>query len=86
MSANTAIDKQINNYLIKLNDKEKRAVLSVVQTFAENHLEDDGWDEKEYLKEMDTRFKEYETGKVKGLTLQELENSVKQAYKNKKNK
>jgi hypothetical protein len=38
MGTALAIDRQINNYLDKLNDKQKRAVLTVVKTMADQQL------------------------------------------------
>ena len=35
MGAVKPLDKQINDYLLQLNDKQKRAVLTVVKTFVE---------------------------------------------------
>lgn len=81
MSAPTVIDKQISNYLIKLNNKEKKAVLGIVKTLAEKHIEDEQWDDDTYLKEMNKRFNDFETGKIKPLTLEEIESRARQAYK-----
>lgn len=83
MSA-TAIDKQINNYLHQLNTKQKKALLTVAKTFAEEGNET--WDDDEYLKEMKSRFKEMETGKVKTYTLQEVEENARKSYNAKRNK
>jgi len=76
MSAATKLDKQINDYLLQLNDKQKKAVLTVVKTFAEeqgNKL----WEDSAFIAELDRRTAEYESGKSKVLTLNELETNVK---------
>lgn len=92
MGAAKPLVKEINLYLDSLNTEEQRAVLTVVKAIAEKHQEDDFWkerawvDDKSYQDEMDRRFKELKTGKVKGLTLDELEAGARQAYKNKKQK
>ncbi len=86
MSVNMLIDKKINDYLIKLNSKEKKAVLGVVKTFADKHVNDEVWDDKTYLAEMNKRFKDYESGKVKTYSLDEVENRARAAYKAKRNK
>lgn len=53
--------------------------MSVVKaTFAQ---EEKRWDEKEYMTEMDRRFADMESGTVKGITLEELEASARQSYK-----
>lgn len=36
------------------------------------------------MDEMDKRFAEYESGKVKGITLEELETIARQSYQDKK--
>ena len=57
MSTST-IDKQINNYLPRLTIKQKKAVLTIVKTFAEetNDYSDD------FKKELDSRYEEYING------------------------
>jgi hypothetical protein len=80
-TAISSIDKQINNYLVRLNTKEKEVVLSVVKTFAENRQEDDLWGDKDFIAELDRRTAEYESGKAKVLTLDQLEAGARQAYK-----
>ena len=75
------IDKQINTYLGQLNSKEKEVVLGVVKTFVENRQDDDLLEDKNYLAEMDRRFKEMESGKVRLYTLDEAEAAARQSYK-----
>jgi phosphatidylinositol kinase/protein kinase (PI-3 family) len=82
MNAVTKLDKQINDYLIQLNDKQKRAVLTVVKTFVEKQ-ENELWEDSAFIAELDRRTTEYETGKAKVLTLDELETRVRKAYKSK---
>ncbi|MEI9934543.1 MAG: hypothetical protein WDM71_06750 [Ferruginibacter sp.] len=78
------LDKEIAQYLGQLNLQQKEVVLSVVKTFARD--EEAWWNNKTYIAEMDKRFGELETGKVKGYTLEELEAGARQAYKNRKHK
>ena len=75
------IDKQINTYLGQLSPKDKEAVLGVVKTFMENRHDDDIFEDKNYVAEMDRRFKEMESGKVKLYTLDEVEALARQSYK-----
>ena len=79
------IDKQINTYLGQLNPKEKEVVLGVVKTFVENR-HDDPFEDKGFVKEMDRRFKEMESGRVKLFTLEEAETLARQSYKARKGK
>ena len=84
MGAAQPLDKEITQYLGHLSTEQKKVVLSVVKSFAR---EEEAWiDDKAYIDEMDRRFKDLETGKVKGLKLEDLEARVRQAYKNKKRK
>jgi len=53
------IDKQINGYLPQLTVKQKKAVLTVVKTFAE---EVDNEYSSEFKKELDNRYEDYVTG------------------------
>lgn len=75
------IDKQINNYLVQLNAKEKAAVLSVVKTFAESRQEDETWDDKAFIADLDRRTAEYESGKAKVLTIDQLEAGARKSFK-----
>ena len=84
MGAVRPLDKEITHYLGHLSTEQKKVVLSVVKSFAR---EEEAWlDDKAYIAEMDRRFKELETGKVKGLSLEELTTRTRQAYKNRKRK
>jgi hypothetical protein len=76
-----SIDKQINTYLEQLNPKQKQAVLSVVKTFAENRHEDDLWEDKTFIAELDRRSAEYESGKATVLTLDQLEAGARKSFK-----
>ncbi len=54
-----SIDKQINNYLPQLTANQKKAVLTVVKTFAEQEENDYS---EEFKKELDSRYDEYING------------------------
>ncbi|MGN6293133.1 MAG: hypothetical protein ACTHMV_10350 [Chitinophagaceae bacterium] len=78
------LDKEINHYLEYLNTDQKRAVLGVVKSFAKEEYA--WWEDKDFVKELDRRSEELESGKVKGLTFDELAQGVRQTYKNRKRK
>jgi hypothetical protein len=79
-----ALDKEISHYLDYLNTDQKKAVLGVVKNFA---LEEYAWwEDKAFIKELDNRTEELESGKVKAITLDELEENARQAYKSSKSK
>ncbi len=57
-----SIDKKINTYLGQLNDKQKKAVLTVVKTFAEDQ-EPEGEEYSHELKqELDEAYEAYKNG------------------------
>jgi len=64
MRAARAIDQEINQYLPRLSDQQKEAVLSVVKTFAAERK--DWWDEisKEQQDAIDKSLAEMKAGKV----------------------
>jgi hypothetical protein len=84
MRAVKAIDKQINSYLGQLNENQKKAVLTVVKTFADEKAAYDYWEDKTFVAELDKRTADYESGKAKVFTLAELEAGARKAYKAKK--
>ena len=84
MGATKLLDKEITHYLGHLSTQQKEVVLSVVKTFAGE--EELSWNDKTYIAEMDRRFAELETGKVKGYTLEEMEAGARESYKNQKRK
>lgn len=79
MGAANKIDKQIHEYLDLLNNKQKKAVLTVVKTFVDEQAYDI-WEDATFMAELDRRTALYESGKAKVLTLDELEASTKVAY------
>ncbi len=58
----SAIDKQISNYLPQLTVKQKKAVLTVVKTFAEEQDEETNEYSEAFKNELDNRFEEYING------------------------
>ena len=83
MLATNKIDKKIITLLPALNPQQKKAVLTVVKTFAEAHTK--AWDEDEYTQEMDKRGVEYENGSVETFTIQETIAEAKASYAKKQN-
>ena len=83
MQAVKTLDKEITRYLGQLTVMQKEAVLNVVKTFAR---EEPWWDDDIYNAEMNSRFSEMESGKVKGITLKEMEAGARRAYGRKKSK
>ena len=87
MSTAKVLDKQINNYLAQLNTKQKKAVLTVVKTFAEEQEQEySPWKDTGFIAEMDRRVAELESGKVKGYSWEVVKEKARQSLKPKKGK
>ena len=83
MSDELELAEELVHYLSRLNVKQKKAVLAVVKSFAK---EESKKADKSFRAEMQRRLAELESGKVKGLTLEELELGARRAYANRKRK
>lgn len=79
MGAAKPLLTEITHYLKLLSPEQQKLVLGVVKNFA--HEEKVWRTDKEYLAEMDRRFAEMERGKAKVLTLDQLEEGAKKAYR-----
>ena len=80
MAVVNPLDKEINHYLPRLTSRQKRTVLTVVKTFVEED-EENLWKDKKFVSMLDNRTREYESGKIKTLSLKQLEAGAKKAYK-----
>lgn len=80
MLVTNSIDKKITTLLPSLSTSQKKAVLGVIKSYVE---EDNPWKDELFVKEMDRRTEEFESGKVKTLTLDELELRARSNYKKK---
>jgi len=69
MATLNSLDKKINYYLPRLTSRQKKTVLTVPSTKVFTLLDD--------------RTKEYESGKIKTLSLKQLEAGAKKAYQSK---
>ncbi len=58
----SGIDKQINSYLPQLSVRQKKAVLTVVKTFAEEQEEETIEYSEDFKNELDSRYEEYING------------------------
>lgn len=77
------LSEEIVHYLARLNVKQQKAVLGIVKSYA---LEESPKNDKSFLAEMERRLAELESGKVKALSLNELESRARQSFKNRKRK
>lgn len=84
MNTARSLDQEITQYLTQLNTKQKEAVLTVVKTFVEEQQEYDYWNDKSFIAELDRRTTEFEKGKAKVYTLDELEAGARESFKERK--
>lgn len=80
MAVVNPLDKEINQYLSRLTSRQKRTVLTVVKTFAEEE-DENLWEDKEFVSMLDNRMNEYESGKIKTLSRKQPEAGAKKAYR-----
>jgi len=81
-----SIDKKIAGYVEQLNAKQKKVVLSVAKAFAEESTDNDIWEDESFVKELDRRTAEYESGKVKGSSWEEVKKKTRKALLDMKHK
>ena len=77
------LDKQINTYLGLLNVRQKKALLTVAKTFAEEQGENRYSDE--FKAELDSRFEDYNNG-GKVISENEVNRRIDKIVKGKKKK
>ncbi len=66
----TVIREKLHDYIDIADSKKLEAIYSMIE---DGVLENVGvWENEEFLNEFDRRFEELESGKVKGITLEEL--------------
>lgn len=74
--------KQAKKYLDGADDKVVRMVYAMLETDAQQDL----WDDKEFVTEIERRTTEMQSGKVKGYTWEEVKQHALRSVKNKKRK
>jgi len=82
MLATNSIDKKITTLLPSLSTSQKKAVLGVIKSYVEDNPRED----ELFIKEMDRRTAEYESGKVKGYTFEETMAAARKSYAAKQKK
>lgn len=83
MSGANELVEEIVHYLSRLNVKQQKAVLAVVKSYA---VEESKKADKSFRAEMERRLAELESGKVKGISLEELEFGAKRTFQSMKHK
>lgn len=65
-----AIREKLHEYINIADDKKVKAIYTMVEDEIIDRL--DLWENQAFLKELDKRISELESGKVKGVTLEEI--------------
>lgn len=65
-----AIREKLHDYINIADDKKVEAIYTMVENEIMENL--DLWEDEEFLNELDRRMEELQSGKVKGVTLDEL--------------
>lgn len=73
----TALDKELINYILQLDDAEKKSVLTMLKTFLKNRIiQDKPINIEQYNKELEESEAQIEAGKF--TTQEELEKEMEQ--------
>jgi hypothetical protein len=86
MDTSAAINKKKVGYLDQLNTNQKKAVLSVAKALAEATHENDIWEDKAFIAEMERRTTELENGTSKGYTWNEVKEITRKSLSEMKTK
>lgn len=72
--SNAAIRNKLYDYIRVADDKKLNAIYNLL----ENEIEqtNEWWKDKQFIKELDSRYKELEDGSDKGVTVEQLEQSI----------
>ncbi|HET7118908.1 MAG TPA: hypothetical protein VFI29_20620 [Hanamia sp.] len=82
---NSAVEKQIGNYLSLLDPSQKKTVLNVVKTIAMATREYDNlWEDDSFGKEMESRTSSFENGTAKLYKFEDMKKTAISEYKKKK--
>jgi hypothetical protein len=77
-----AIREKLHDLIDTADDKHVKAVYSIFEDqMAEKY---DPWDDEDFVKEMDKRIKDFESGKVKGIPWDEVKLKAENLLKAKK--
>ena len=85
---NKELKEKLHEYIDNASGKQLKNILSMVEEDSEVYAikkKYDHWDDPEFVKEMDRRVEEFESGKVKGIPWEEVHDEALERLKNKKN-
>ena len=82
------LKQKLHKYIDKATEEELITILSFVEEEPENYIianKYNQWEDEEFVKEMDSRVKEFESGKVKAIPMEEVHSNALEKLKDKKN-
>ena len=77
----TEIREQLHRYIDQANDKKVKVIYTIVEE--EIHIHSI-WDDDTFVAELEKRVAELESGRVKGLTFEEVQHNARKAFKEKR--
>ena len=77
--ANTAISDRLYDYIRYADEKKMKAIYTMVEE--EINEQTNFWEDKDFLKEIDMRLGEYESGNVKTSTWEQVKQKAKMSKK-----
>ncbi len=69
------IRERLQEYIRFAEDKKIQAIYTMVESEIQEDL--DLWEDEDFLKEMNARVEDYESGKIKALSLEEFKQRIK---------
>lgn len=83
------LKNRLHQYIEKATEEELEELLSFVEEEQEGYAVEkkyDHWEDEEFVKEMDRRVEDFESGKDKGFSAQEVHREVREMLDNMKRK
>lgn len=74
------LKKKLHQYIDKASDEELINILSFVEEEPEPYIvknKYDHWQDEEFVKEMDRRMEDFESGRDKGFTVEEVHKEIR---------
>lgn len=83
------LKKKLHEYIDNAKGKQLRNIISIVEEEQEEYVVNkklDHWDDPEFVKEMDRRMEDFESGKDKGIPWEEAQKEIRTMLDNMKKK
>lgn len=77
-----SVREKLYDYIRVADDKKLKAIYTMLEDTIEEELE--WWKNKAFMKELDKRYTDWESGKEKGYTMEEIDASIEKMKKQRK--